>query len=53
MPTPIELADQLLAGPAELRKAVAGMNREQLIARPIAGRWSTLEVVCHIADFDP
>ena len=53
MPTPAELADQLLAGAAELRKAVAGMNREQIIARPIAGRWSTLEVVCHIADFDP
>jgi hypothetical protein len=23
------------------------------LARPIAGKWSTLEVVCHIADFDP
>jgi uncharacterized damage-inducible protein DinB len=53
MPTPAELADQLLAGAAALRKAVAGMTREQLTARPVAGRWSTLEVVCHIADFDP
>src|SRR5262249_50658604 len=34
-------------------QAVAGMNREQLLARPIAGKWSTLEVVCHIADFEP
>ena len=53
MPSPTELADQLLAGAAALRKAVAGMTREQLLARPVAGKWSTHEVVCHIADFDP
>ena len=53
MPSPQELADQYLAGAAQLRSAVAGMTREQLLARPIAGKWSTLEVVCHIADFDP
>jgi hypothetical protein len=53
MPTPSELADQYLAGAAALRKAVAGMTREQLVARPVPGRWSTLEVVAHIADFDP
>ncbi|MGW8256198.1 MAG: DinB family protein [Thermoguttaceae bacterium] len=41
-----------LAGPAVLRKAVAGMTREQLLARPIPGKWSTLEVVCHLADFE-
>jgi len=32
---------------------VAGLSREQLLARPVAGKWSTLEVVCHLADFDP
>jgi hypothetical protein len=53
MPTPKELADQYLAGAAQLRAAVAGMTREQLLARPIAGKWSTMEVVCHIADFEP
>ncbi len=53
MPTPQEMADQYLAGAAQLRAAVAGMTREQLVARPVAGKWSTLEVVCHIADFDP
>jgi hypothetical protein len=53
MPTPTELADQYLAGAAALRKAVSGMTREQLVARPIPGKWSTLEVVAHIADFDP
>ena len=53
MPTPQELADAYLAGAAQLRAAVAGMTREQLVARPVAGKWSTLEVVCHVADFEP
>ena len=53
MPSPQELADQYLAGAAQLRAAVAGMTREQLVARPVAGKWSTLEVICHIADFEP
>jgi uncharacterized damage-inducible protein DinB len=53
MPTPAELAEQYLAGAAALRLAVKGMTREQLTARPVAGKWSTLEVVCHIADFEP
>ena len=47
------LTEQYAAGPALLRKAVAGMSRDQLLARPVAGKWSTLEVVCHLADFDP
>jgi uncharacterized damage-inducible protein DinB len=47
------LIDPYLAGPAALRAAVRGMSREQLTARPVAGKWSTLEVVCHLADFDP
>ena len=42
-----------LAGVRQLREAVRGMSREQLDARPVAGKWSTLEVVCHLADFDP
>jgi uncharacterized damage-inducible protein DinB len=47
------LIEQYLEGPKLLRQAVAGMTREQLLARPIAGKWSTLEVVVHLADFDP
>jgi len=39
-------------GPEDLRAAVTGMTREQLVARPVPGRMSTLEVVCHIADFE-
>lgn len=47
------LIDDYLAGSEILRQAVAGMNRQQMLARPVAGKWSTLEVVCHLADFDP
>lgn len=47
------LIEDYLAGPRTLRQAVAGMTREQLLARPVPGKWSTLEVVCHLADFDP
>lgn len=35
---------------AELQSAVAGMTDEQIRARPIPGKWSTLEVVAHLAD---
>jgi uncharacterized damage-inducible protein DinB len=48
-----DLMEQYLAGPATLRNAVKGMTRDQLKARPVAGRWSTLEVVAHLADFEP
>ena len=46
------LLDAYLAGPNQLRSAVAGLSREQLISRPVAGRWSVQEVVCHLADTD-
>src|SRR3954453_9598468 len=53
MPSLRELADAYEAGIGDLRKAVAGMSPEQLRARPVPGKWSTLEVVCHVADFEP
>ena len=46
------LTEQYAAGPALVRQAVAGMSREQVLARPIEGKWSTLEVVCHLSDFE-
>ena len=46
------LIDQYAAGPKLLREKTAGMTREQVLARPVAGKWSTLEVVCHLADFE-
>src|SRR5215471_14269766 len=47
------LIEEYLAGPGLLRRAVAGMTREQLLARPIPGKWSTQEFVCHLADYEP
>ena len=44
--------DDYVSGPALLRTAVAGMSQEQLLARPIPDKWSTLEVICHLADFE-
>jgi hypothetical protein len=41
-----------LDGAQQLRRVVSGMTHEQILARPIAGKWSTLEVVCHLADMD-
>ena len=46
------LTEQYAAGPALVRQAVARLSREQLLARPIEGKWSSLEVVCHLADFE-
>jgi hypothetical protein len=44
------LLEQYLAGAGLVREAVSGMSTEELQAKPISGRWSTLEVVCHLAD---
>src|SRR5215510_10219657 len=46
------LLDAYLSGPGILRAAVTGISREQMVSRPVAGRWSILEVVCHLADTD-
>jgi uncharacterized damage-inducible protein DinB len=51
--TSASLIDAYLNGVTTLRQAVAGLSREQTLARPVPGKWSTLEVVCHLADFDP
>ncbi len=47
-----DLVDRYMAGAAMVRAAVQGMDREALVARPIAGKMSTLEVVGHLADAD-
>ena len=46
------LLDAYLGGPDRLRSAVTGLSREQMISRPITGRWSVLEVVCQLVDTD-
>jgi uncharacterized damage-inducible protein DinB len=50
MSDPARLIATYLHGPATLRKAVAGLDAEALRARPVPGKWSILEVVCHLAD---
>ena len=47
---PSELISAYEQGTLELRSAVAGMTGEQILARPIPGKWSTQEVVSHLAD---
>src|SRR5439155_26294143 len=48
--TPVDLIAAYEQGVEELRLAVAGMTEEQRRSRPVPGKWSTLEVVCHVAD---
>src|SRR3954469_17060453 len=48
--TPAQLVADYAAGPELLRASVAGMTAEGLLARPVPGKWSTLEVVCHVGD---
>lgn len=50
---PASLIDEYLQGPTRLREAIAGMTPEQIDAAPVAGKWSTRQVICHIADFEP
>jgi hypothetical protein len=47
------MIESYLAGIATVQQAVAGLTRDQVLARPVPGKWSTLEVVCHLADFEP
>lgn len=47
------LISQYIHGGYLLRQVVAHMPLQHLLARPIAGKWSSLEVVCHISDFEP
>lgn len=45
-----ELVAAYEQGIDDLRSAVAGMTPEQVLARPVLGKWSTVECVGHIAD---
>jgi uncharacterized damage-inducible protein DinB len=50
MSAPPGLIESYVEGAASVRRAVSGLTRDQLVARPIAGTWSILEVVCHLVD---
>ena len=47
-----ELIDEYTVGPRKLRDTIAGMTPDQIDAAPIPGKWSTRQVVCHLADFE-
>jgi uncharacterized damage-inducible protein DinB len=47
-----DLIGRYEAGGEKLRRAVAGLTREDLQARPGPGAWSVLEVAIHLADSD-
>lgn len=48
-----ELINHYETGPLLLVNTVASMTEQQLDAKPVAGKWSTRQVVCHLADFEP
>lgn len=47
-----ELLGKYAQGPSMLADVVVGMDSAALRARPIAGKMSSLEVLCHIVDSD-
>ena len=47
-----ELIEQFESGGPRLLQAIAGLSREQLLARPIPGKWSIQELVIHLQDSD-
>src|SRR5438552_18490659 len=53
MATLPQMIEAYVQGTQALRQAVKGLTREQALTRPTPGKWSTLEVVCHLADFEP
>jgi uncharacterized damage-inducible protein DinB len=50
MDDPSRLIDDYLGGVSDLRRAFEGLGRDALVARPVPGRWSLLEVLAHLAD---
>jgi hypothetical protein len=47
-----DLIDQYAAGGGKLRPAIAGLTRDDLLARPGPGAWSIHELVIHVVDSD-
>jgi len=52
MPFDRSIIDRYAAQSAEVRAAVAGLSREELLAFPIPGTWSIQQVIIHIQDSD-
>lgn len=47
-----KLIEEFEAGGQKLRAAVAGLTREEVLAKPGPGKWSIQELVIHLADSD-
>lgn len=47
-----QLIDEYIAGSTAIGEALNGKSGEQLHTRVAPGKWSILEVLCHIADFE-
>lgn len=47
-----ELIDQYAAGGSKLHPAIAGLTRDDFLARPGPGAWSIHELVIHVVDSD-
>jgi hypothetical protein len=47
-----QLIEAFVACSPRLRQAVAGLERDDLTARPGPGKWSILELVIHLTDSD-
>src|SRR4051794_10700536 len=41
-----------LASIKDLRAAYDGMTKDQLDAHPVEGKWSAMEVLCHLVDIE-
>lgn len=48
-----ELIEKYATGPQVLRDAIQDMTPAQIDAAPVPGKWSTRQVICHLADFEP
>jgi uncharacterized damage-inducible protein DinB len=48
-----ELIDEYATGPQKLRDVIAGMTPGEIDAAPVPGKWSTRQIICHLADFEP
>src|SRR5882724_6556452 len=47
-----DVTEEYLAAVDTVRAAFADMSRDLLFARPVAGKWSSQEVLCHLVDTD-
>ena len=47
-----QLIERYLASSDDVSAAFSGLSREQLLAHPVPGKWSAMEVLCHLVDSD-